>query len=170
MAADSYTIDSHHTFPSFEIDHLGFSIQRGRFNESSGKVVLDSANRQGSIDVTVNVASISTGLVELEEHLRGQDFFDAARYPTMTFKSDRLSFSGDKLSGADGTLTLHGVKKPVHLTVDHSYCGMNAIRLKYTCGANAVASIRRSDFGIDKYVPMIGDEVKVLIQVEATRD
>ncbi|MGY6276795.1 YceI family protein [Methylomonas sp. MgM2] len=169
-AADSYTIDSRHTFPSFEIDHLGFSTQRGRFNESSGKVVLDADNGEGSIDVVVNMASISTGLAELEEHLRGKDFFDAVRYPTMRFKSDKLKFAGEKLIAADGMLTLHGITKPVRLTVDHFYCGLNPIRLKYTCGANAVANIKRSDFGVDKYVPMVGDDVSVAIQVEATRD
>lgn len=170
MAADSYTIDGRHTFPSFEINHLGFSIQRGRFNETSGKIVLDSAAGTGNIDIAVNMASISTGLAELEEHLRGRDFFDANRYPVMLFKSDKLSFAGDKLIGADGLLTLRGVSKPVHLTVDHFFCGMNLIRAKFTCGANAVTTIKRSEFGIDKYVPMISDEVKIAVQVEATKD
>jgi polyisoprenoid-binding protein YceI len=170
VAADSYTVDSRHTFPSFEINHLGFSTQRGRFNETSGKVMLDISAGKGSIDISVNTASISTGLAELEEHLRGKEFFDSAQYPTMTFKSDKLSFKSDKLVGADGELTLHGMTKPVHLDVDQFYCGMNMIRLKYTCGANAVTTIKRSDFGIDKYVPAIADEVRVLIQVEAIKD
>lgn len=170
VAADQYTIDSRHTFPSFEINHLGFSIQRGRFNETSGKVLLDAAAGQGSIDVTVNMASISTGLAELEEHLRGPDFFDAVQYPVMRFQSAKLRFAGEQLRGADGILTLHGVSKPVVLTVDHFHCGMNPIRLKYTCGANAVTTIKRSDFGVSKYVPMIADEVNIMIQVEAVRD
>lgn len=170
LAADSYTIDSRHTFPSFEISHLGFSTQRGRFNETSGKIVLDSATGKGNIDISVNTASISTGLAELEEHLRGKEFFDSAQFPKMTFKSDKLSFKGEQLVGADGTLTLHGVSKPVHLDIDHFYCGMNPIRLKYTCGANALTTIKRADFGIDKYVPAVANEVKVEIQVEATRD
>jgi len=88
----------------------------------------------------------------------------------MAFKSDTLSFQGEKLVGADGILTLHGISKPVHLDVEHFYCGMNVIRLKYTCGADAVGTIKRSEFGIDKYVPAVGDEVKVLIQVEAVKD
>lgn len=169
-AADSYTVDSRHTFPSFEINHLGFSMQRGRFDETNGKIVLDVDKGQGRIDITVNMASISTGLAELEEHLRGKDFFDVAQYPTMHFKSDKLRFAGDKLISVDGMLTLHGVTKPVSLKVDHFYCGINPIKLKYTCGANAITRIKRSDFGVDKYVPMVADEVKVAIQVEATRD
>lgn len=113
IAADSYTIDSRHTFPSFEISHLGFSIQRGRFNETSGKVVLDPSAGIGRRDIAVKMASISTDLEELEEHLRGKDFFDVAQYPIMRFKSDKLSFAGEQLIGADGTLTLHGISKPI---------------------------------------------------------
>jgi polyisoprenoid-binding protein YceI len=169
-SADSFTIDDRHTFPSFEINHLGFSIQRGRFNETSGKIMLDAVHGKGSIAVKVNMASISTGLTELEEHLRAKDFFDVAQYPTMTFKSDKLGFVGDKLVAADGILSLHGISKHVHLTVDHFHCGMNLIKLIYTCGANAFTTIKRSEFGVDKYVPMIADEVKIQIQVEATKD
>jgi polyisoprenoid-binding protein YceI len=170
IAADSYTIDNRHTFPSFEINHLGFSTQRGRFNETSGKVLLDTAAGKGSIDISVKTASISTGLTELEEHLRGKDFFDSFQYPTMTFKADKLRFKGEQLIAADGFLTLHGTTKPVRLNVEHFHCGINAIRLKYTCGADASTTVKRSEFGIDKYVPAISDDVKVLIQVEAVKD
>jgi polyisoprenoid-binding protein YceI len=171
MAADSYTIDSRHTFPSFEISHLGFSMQRGRFNHTTGKVTLDAkAATGGSIDVTIDTASISTGLVELEDHLRSKDFFDAARYPQTKFVSSKLTFNKDQLAGVDGNLTLHGVTKPVHLTVDHFHCGFNPIALKNECGVNAYTVIKRSEFGVDKYVPAVGDEVKIVIQVEATKD
>ncbi|OAI14606.1 hypothetical protein A1507_15045 [Methylomonas koyamae] len=170
LAADSYTIDSRHTFPSFEINHLGFSTQRGRFNETSGKVLLDTAAASGSIVVSVNTSSISTGLAELEQHLRGPDFLDSAKYPVMSFKSNRLIFQGEALVGADGVLTLHGVSKPVRLEVQHFYCGINPLRMKYSCGADASATIKRSEFGVDKYVPAVADQVKVLIQVEAVKD
>jgi polyisoprenoid-binding protein YceI len=163
-------IDPRHTFPSFEINHLGFSIQRGRFNETRGKVELDRASGIGSISVSIETASISTGLAELEKHLRGEDFLDAVRYPKITFVSDKLTFIKDQLVSPDGIMTLHGISKPVHLTVDHFYCGMNLIAMKSTCGANATATIKRSDFGVDKYVPKVGDEVKIAIQVEAIKD
>jgi polyisoprenoid-binding protein YceI len=169
-AATTYTVDPRHTFPSFEISHLGFSIQRGRFDQSSGKVSLDPEAAKGSINITIEAASISTGLAELEKHLRGEDFLDVARFPKITFVSDKLTFNKDQLTGADGTLTLHGIAKPVHLAIDHFYCGMNLIAMKYTCGANATATIKRSDFGVDKYVPKVGDDVKIAIQVEATKD
>jgi polyisoprenoid-binding protein YceI len=169
-AATSYTVDPRHTFPSFEISHLGFSIQRGRFDRTSGKVLLDPDKGTGSINITVETVSISTGLAELEKHLRGEDFLDAARYPKISFVSDKVSFNKDQLIAADGIMTLHGISKPVHLIIDHFYCGMNLIAMKNTCGANATTTIKRSDFGIDKYVPKVGDEVKIAIQVEATKD
>ena len=170
MSATSYTVDPKHTFPSFEINHLGFSIQRGRFNQTSGKVLLAPESATGSIHIAIETASISTGLAKLEEHLRSKDFLDAGRYPQITFVSDKLSFNKDQLVAADGILTLHGIAKPVHLTVDHFYCGMNMIAMKYTCGANAITTIKRSDFGVDKYVPTIADEVNIAIQIEATKD
>jgi polyisoprenoid-binding protein YceI len=169
-ATTSYTVDPRHTFPSFEISHLGFSIQRGRFDQTSGKVQFDPQSTTGSINISIETASISTGLAELEKHLRGEDFLDAARYPKITFVSDKLTFNKDQLAAADGMLTLHGISKPIHLTVDHFYCGMNLIAMKNTCGANVTTTIKRSDFGVDKYVPKVGDEVKIAIQIEATKD
>jgi polyisoprenoid-binding protein YceI len=170
MAADSYTVDPRHTFPSFEISHLGFSMQRGRFDETSGKVALDREAGTGSIQIRINTASISTGLPELEKHLRSPDFFDAARFPEITFTSDKLTFDNKVLKAVDGNLTLHGVTRPVHLDVDHFHCGINMISMKYVCGANATATIRRSDFGVDKYAPALADDVKIEIQIEAIKN
>jgi len=170
FAADSYTIDSRHTFPSFEVNHLGFSIQRGRFNKTVGKITLDTAAKTGSIDVAIDAASISTGLPDLEEHLRGEEFFDTAKYPTITFTSKKLKFDGDKLVGADGDFTMHGVTRPVSLQLDYFKCGIHPMTKKGNCGANATTLIKRSEFGITKYVPAVGDDVKIAIQVEATKD
>jgi polyisoprenoid-binding protein YceI len=169
-AADSYTIDPRHTFPSFEINHLGFSIQRGRFNRTSGKVMLAPESASGSIQITIDTASISTGLADLEKHLRSEDFLDAERYPLITFTSNKLSFNKDQLVAVDGKLSLHGITKPVHLVVDYFHCGMNMIAMKNICGANAATTIKRSDFGIDKYAPALADEVNIVLQVEATKD
>lgn len=171
FAADSYTLDPKHTFPSFEINHLGFSMQRGRFDHTSGKVLLDAKSASGgSIDVTIEAASISTGLAELETHLRSKDFFDAIQFPQIKFVSSKLTFNKDNLAAVDGNLTLHGVTKPVHLTVDYFHCGMNPISMKSVCGVNAYTTIKRSEFGVSKYVPMVGDEVKIVIQVEGIKD
>jgi polyisoprenoid-binding protein YceI len=170
VAADSYTIDPRHTFPSFEIDHLGFSIQRGRFNRTSGTVVLSPESASGSIQITIDTVSISTGLPDLEKHLRSDEFLDAERYPLITFTSNKLSFKEDQLVAVDGNLTLHGITKPVHLVVDYFHCGMNPISMKNVCGANATATIKRSDFGIDKYAPALADDVKIVLQVEALKN
>jgi polyisoprenoid-binding protein YceI len=169
-APSSYAVDPKHTFPSFEISHLGFSIQRGRFDQTTGKVFLDPEMGKGKIFIFVETASISTGLADLEKHLRSDEFLDAARYPKITFVSDKLIFNKGQLVAADGIMTLHGISKPVHLIIDHFYCGMNLIAMKDTCGANATTTIKRSDYGVDKYVPKVGDEVKIAIQVEATKD
>jgi polyisoprenoid-binding protein YceI len=170
--ADTYTVDPRHTFPSFEIDHLGFSIQRGRFNQTEGKITLAPASPGGgSIDVAIDAASISTGLPELEKHLRGEDFLDVAHFPKILFKSKRLTFDHQgQLTAAAGELTLHGVTRPVQLSVDRFHCGLNMISMKNVCGANATATIKRSDFGVDKYAPVLADEVKVIIQIEAIKD
>lgn len=169
-AVDSYTIDSRHTFPSFEINHLGFSTQRGRFNKTSGKITLDMAVKTGSIDVVIDANSIDTGLEDLHKHLKGEDFLDTAQYPTLSFKSTKLKFNGDQLVSADGELTLHGVTKPVSLTIDAFKCAPHPMMKKTVCGANAVTTIKRSEFGISKYVPAVGDEVKIAIQIEAMKD
>jgi len=169
-AADSYTVDPRHTFPSFEINHLGFSIQRGRFNQTRGKVTLAPESASGNIQITIDTASISTGLADLEEHLRGKDFLDAAHYPQITFSSDHLNFDKDQLIAVDGNLTLHGITKPVHLVVDYFHCGMNLIAMKNVCGANATTTIKRSDFGINKYAPALADTVNIALQIEAVKN
>ncbi len=170
IAADSYTVDPKHTFPSFEINHQGFSIQRGRFNETSGKVLIDPVSASGYILISIETASISTGLAELEKHLRGKEFLDTERYPQIKFISDKLHFNKDQLVASDGVLTLHGISKPVHLTIDHFYCGINLINMKNTCGANATTTIKRSDFGINKYAQKLADDVYIAIQIEVTKD
>jgi polyisoprenoid-binding protein YceI len=167
-AADTYTIDPNHTFPSFEVTHLGWSTFRGRFDRTSGTVTLDLAKKTGSADIAVEVASISTGVDKLNEHLRTPDFFDAAKYPTITFKSNSFKFEGDKLVSLSGDLTMHGVTKPVTLTVDSIKCGTHPFMKVPACGAGAHAVIKRTDWGIGTYPPtIVGDEITLRIQIEA---
>jgi polyisoprenoid-binding protein YceI len=169
-APETYTIDSTHTFPSFEVSHLGFSTQRGRFNKTTGSIVLDRAAKKASVDISIDANSISTGLEKLEAHLRAEDFFDVTKYPTITFKSTGAKFKGDKLAAVSGDLTLHGVTRPITLTVTSFFCGPNPVYKKDACGADAVATLKRSDFGINYALPAVGDEVKLLIQVEAHKN
>jgi polyisoprenoid-binding protein YceI len=169
-ATESYTIDPKHTLPSFEINHLGFSTQRGRFNGTSGAITLDREAKRGTVLVTIDTGSVDTGVAKLEEHLRGEDFFNIAKFPAMTFKSNTLKFSGDTPVAADGELTLLGVTKPVTLTITSFRCAQHPIAKKEACGADATATIKRSDFGMKYALPAVGDEVKLVINVEAFKD
>ncbi|MFO7277199.1 MAG: YceI family protein [Pseudomonadota bacterium] len=170
LAADTYVIDSRHTWPVFEVNHLGFSTQRGRFNRTSGKIVVDVPARKGSIEVEIDAASIDMGLDDWDEHMKSPDYFNVAKYPTITFKSDRLLFEGEKLVGAEGTLTLLGVSRPVKLSVENFRCGTNPMNKRQVCGADVSATIRRSEFGMKTGLPAVGDEVRILIPVEAFRE
>src|SRR4051794_4344438 len=95
MGADTYTLDSSHSFPRFSINHFGFSTHRGQFNKTAGKVVLDRAAKNGSVDITVQTASIGTGDPKLEEHLRSADFFNVEKFPTMVYRAKTIKFNGD---------------------------------------------------------------------------
>jgi len=168
--ADSYTIDSRHTFPSFEVSHIGFSTQRGRFDQTSGKISLDEKAKKGSIEVNIVADSIDTGLKELEDKLKSAEFFNTAQFPSISFKSDQLKFSGNAPVAAEGSLTLLGVEKPLKLTIDHFHCGVHPMNKRTVCGADASGVIKRSDFGLKAFIPAVGDEVTIKIQVEAFKD
>ncbi len=169
-APESYTVDPTHTFPSFEISHLGFSTQRGRFNSTKGRVVLDLKARTASVEITIDAASIDTGLDKLETHLRNPDFFDVEKYPTLSFTSTGARFNGDKLIALTGDLTIRGQTKPVTFTVTAFKCGMHPVAKKQACGAEATTTIKRSDFGMTYGLPAVGDAVKLLLQIEAHKD
>lgn len=170
MAADSFTIDSRHTYPVFEVNHLGFSTQRGRFNNVTGKIMLVPEQKSGSIDISIDSASIDMGMDAWDKQMRGEDFFNVEKFPAMTFKSTKLHFDGDKLVGADGDFTLLGVTRPVSLEVKGFNCGTHPINKKALCGADISTTIKRSEFGMTKYLPAISDDVVIKIPVEAFKD
>ena len=169
-AAERYTIDSNHTLPVYEINHFDWSTQRGRFNKVTGKIVLDRAAKTGSMDVTIDVASIDSGVAKLDEHLLSEDFFHAAKHPTMRFESDSIVFEGDTPKSVPGQFTMLGVTRPLTIAILSFHCAENPFAKKMACGANAVATIRRSEFGMTTYTPGLGDEVRLLINVEAFKD
>lgn len=169
-APESYSIDPAHTYSHWTLSHLGFSMQQGRFNSTSGKITLDLAAKTGSADINIDATSIDSGWPKRDEHLRGEDFFNTAQHPTLNFKSTKFQFKGNKLVAVDGQLTLLGVSKPVKLDVSHFQCGDHPMAKKPWCGAAASTSIKRSDFGMTKFLPAVGDEVKIVIQVEAGKD
>ncbi len=169
-AADSYTIDPNHTFPVFEVNHLGYSVQHGRFNKSSGNITLDMAARSGSVDLTIETTSLDMGFPMWDEHMSADGFFNTAKFPTMTFKSNKLIFKDDKVVAAEGQFTLLGVTRPLTVSVSGFKCGDHPMNKKPMCGANIGGTIKRSDFGMTKYVPAISDEVQIRVPVEAYKN
>lgn len=167
----SYTVDPEHTFPSFEAPHIaGISIWRGKFNKTTGKITLDRAAKTGTVDITVDASSFNSGHKKVDEHMTGAEFFDVAKYPTATYKSSSIKFNGDVPSEVDGTLTLHGVSKPVKLKINLFKCIPHPMLKKEVCGADASAEIKRSEFGMGMGADMTGDWVRLAIQIEALRD
>ena len=167
---ETYTIDPNHTFPSFEIGHFGYSFQRGRFNKTSGKIALDTAARTGTVDVTIDAASVDTGHPKLGEHLRSDEFFNAAKFPTLTFKAGTFTFEGDKVKSVSGDLTILGVTRPVILNATYFNCAPHPMNKKKVCGADFLATLKRSDFGMSKFLPNLADDVTLRINVEAIKD
>jgi polyisoprenoid-binding protein YceI len=167
----TYQIDPAHTYPSFEADHLGgLSVWRGKFTKSSGTVVLDKDQGTGTVDIIVDTSSIDFGHQKLDEHARSAEIFDAAKYPTATYKGTLTNFKNGAPTEIQGTFTLHGVTKPLTLTINQFLCKINPMTKKEVCGADASATFNRSDFGVsfgDKYG--FKQEVKLAIQVEAVR-
>ena len=169
-SAETYTIDPEYTIPVFDVGHLGFTTQRGRFDKTEGKVVLDFAAKTGSVDLTIFTNSLDMGSRAWTVHVSSEGLFNIEKYPTMTYKSDQLIFEGDKVVGADGQFTLLGVTKPLHVTVNHFACAVNPINKKYLCAGDISATIKRSEFGMIKYIPTVTDEIKISVPVEAYRD
>ena len=169
-APETYVIDGKHTLPRFEYSHFGYSTQLSRFDNASGKIILDRAAKTGSVDVVIDAKSVNTGSALFNEHIQAPDFFDTAKYPTITFKSRNLKFDNDKLVAVEGDLTVKGVTKPVTLTVTSFKCMPHPMLKKDACGANATTVIKRSEFNAGKYAPNVSDEVTLTIPVEAVKE
>jgi len=166
----SYTLDPDHTIPRFEVMHNHFSNHIGAFMKAAGKATLDAAAGTGAVEVTIETASFLSGHAVMEKVVKSKDFFDVEQFPTMTFRSTRIRFDGGKPAVVDGELTLLGVTRPVTLTFTNFNCGQHPRTKKDQCGGNLTGAIKRSDFGMKAFVPVIGDDVKLLIQVEAFKD
>ena len=171
-AQETYVIDPVHSQPQWVARHSGFSNQHGRFGKASGKIVLDRAAQKGSIDVTIDAASIRTYSDRLDAVVKGEKFFNVEKYPTITFKSTSLKFDGDRVVGAQGELTMLGIAKPVDLKVSNFVCGAQTFNKRPMCGAEATATIKRSDWGMTEGLNLgnPADEVSLIIPVEAYRD
>ncbi len=173
LAADAapvtYRIDPDHTFPSFEADHMGgLSVWRGKFNRSSGEVVLDKAKGTGTLDIVVDMDSIDFGHDPMNTHAKGADFFDVAQHPQATFTGKLEGFKQGKPTRATGTLTLRGVTRPVVLKIDSFKCMPHPMLKREVCGADVFATLQRDEFGISAGKDYGFDmRVALRIQVEA---
>lgn len=172
MAAPvTYNVDPGHTYPSFEADHMGgLSKLRGKLNSSSGKIVLDTDAKTGTVDITIDTTSLDFGHDKLNDHAKGKDMFDVAQFPTATYKGKISKFDGATPKEVQGELTLKGVTKPVTLTINQFLCKPHPMSKKEVCGADASATFKRDDFGID-YGKAFGFnmDVKLAIEVEGQK-
>jgi polyisoprenoid-binding protein YceI len=168
-AADTYQIEPNHTYPSFEADHMGISVWRGKFTKTSGTVTLDRAAKTGNVDITIDMNSVDFGHEKMNAHAKKPDIFDVAQYPTATFKGNKIRFNGDTPVAVDGDFTLHGVTKPLTLTINKFKCIQHPMLKREVCGADASATFQRSDYGVTFGLPNFSPEVKLAIQVEAVK-
>lgn len=170
-AAVTYKIDPSHTYPSFEADHMGVSLWRGKFNTTSGSVTLDTAAGKGSVDIVVDLASVDFGHDKMNEHARGPDLFNVSKFPTATYKGKLAGFSNGVPTRADGELTLNGKTQPLVLKINSLKCKEHPMLKRPFCGADAIASFKRDAFGLD-YGSAWGFnmDVTLRIQVEAVKE
>lgn len=169
-APETYVIDNSHTYPHFTYSHLGFSYQTHKFDKTSGKVTIDRAARTGSADVSIEATSVNTGHALFNEHIQGADYFDTARYPTITFKSNDMEFKNGQPASLSGDLTIKGVTRPVTLAVTHFKCMPHPMLKVQACGANATARLKRSDFNMGKNAPFVSDEITLTLAIEAAKE
>ncbi len=168
QAAETYNFDPNHTNINWNANHFGFSNPSGRFGLKEGTLVLDdAAPANSSVNVTIDVTGLVTGIPKFDEHLKSADFLDAEKFPEATFKSTNVETGADNTAKVTGDLTLHGVTKPVVLDVKLNKQGENPMSKIKSVGFSGKTVIKRSEFGIDKYVPNVSDEVTIAIEAEA---
>jgi polyisoprenoid-binding protein YceI len=166
-----YAIDPMHTYPSFEADHMGISVWRGKLDKTTGGVDLDKAAGTGSVDVTIDLSSIDFGLDALDTWAKGKDFFDVATYPTATYTGKLVDFVDGSPTRVVGTLTLHGVSRPLDLKIGLFKCIPHPIFKRELCGADASGTFDRSEFGLSAGKDYgFRMDVPLRIQVEALKD
>lgn len=166
----SYKIDPAHTAVAFIVNHVGFSNVIGRFNTVGGDVSFDKdAVEKSTVTVTIDTASVDTNHAKRDEHLRSPDFFNAKEFPKLTFKSTKIEKTGDKTGKLHGDLTMLGVTKPVVLDVTFNKDGVSPASKLETAGFSARGMVKRTDFGMKYGAPAIGDDIQLLIEIEAVK-
>lgn len=164
----TYTMDANHTQVTATWTHFGYSHPFANFGQADGTIVYDPQNvGASSVKVTLPLAGLDSTIPALDEHLRSADFFDAEKYPTITFTSTKVEAAGDKKLRVTGDLTVHGVTKPAVLDVTINGAGPHPMSKREAVGFDATTTIKRSDFGVTKYVPNVSDDIQIRITTEA---
>jgi polyisoprenoid-binding protein YceI len=161
----TYNIDSNHTYPTFEADHLGgLSFWRGKVNSTSGTVTLDKEAQTGTVNVTMDMKTIDFGHQGLNDHAQTPDLFDTAQFPTATYTGRLTNFRNGAPTAVEGELTLHGVTKPVTLTINKFMCKEHPMQRREVCGADASATLNRADFGVN-FGQQMGFDMGVTLRI-----
>lgn len=163
----TYNVDPRHTFPSFEADHQGLSYWRGKFNETAGTITMDKAAETGTMEITIQTASIDFGLDAMNDHAVQADMFDVENYPTATYSGRLTDWVYGAPTAVEGELTLIGTTLPLNLEIRKFACRAGRGGGE-TCGADAYAEFDRADFGMDFGAGMMATGVVLRIQVEAS--
>lgn len=162
--AGAYTVEPSHTRIQFRVSHMGFTTWWGDFTGASGRLTLDPARPGASaVEVSVPTASVSTTNATLDGELKGPEWLDAAKFPQIGFRSTSVTRTGADTADVAGQFTLHGVTRPLVLHARFNGAGVNPLDKHYTVGFEATGRIKRSDFGVSKYVPLVGDEVAITV-------
>ena len=165
VVAGTYTVDNHHAQIQWTVSHFGFNDYFGIFGQPTGSLTIDPAKpNDAKVNVTIPVSDLATSRADLTKHMMSPDFLDSAKHPTATFVSTKVEANGTKAK-ITGDLTLLGVTKPVVLDATLAGAGTNPMNKKATIGFHGTTTIKRSDFGMTKYVPMISDDVKIAISI-----
>jgi polyisoprenoid-binding protein YceI len=165
----TYKLDPNHTMVLFSWNHFGYSNPTADLGLGEGTIVFDEQYpAQSSVEVTLPLARLDTHVVALDEHLKKADFFDAAKYPVVTFKSSKVESLGDSKFKVTGDLTVHGVTRPVVLDATLNRVGPHPMSKAQSIGFDATATLKRSEFGVGAYVPNVSDEVHVRITTEGS--
>ena len=170
VRAGTYSIEPSHTQVTFSVSHFGFTEYSGLFSGASGSLQIDPAHpATAKLEVSMPVASVQTTSAKLDGELKGDQWFDAARFPTATFASTKVTPAGSGRATIAGNLTLHGVTRPVILQARFVGAGVNPLDKSETIGFSATGTIKRSAFGVKQYVPLVGDDVTLSIAGAFTR-
>ena len=163
-------LDSSHTSVYFAASHFDRSMVRGRFNRITGQIDFDEGNRSGKVDISIDPDSIDTGSRALNDVLKSPQFFDAEQFPEIRFQSTGFEFEGERLRAVSGKLSMHGVSLPVQLLANRFKCGEVKVMVlrRHVCGGDFHATVKRSAFGMMRFLPDVGDTVQIDISIEAS--